>query len=207
MKSITFSSILVIFFLCINTVFPVDFLDVQNINSGISVVEASENSLKYREYDTSMRIMKETVWKSDFSAVEKETQWGYSENSNLPDKTITSYLDDGHTEDTEYLYDENGKVKIKTITTNYKNSEVVAKTDYFYHIEKNIKGEKLELTDITTYINDELSEKSVWVTATKREVTKFYANGLSICSLYDNGVKKSEIIAQNGIEVRTFSWD
>jgi len=207
LKSGKFLSFVVVFFLFESLTFATDFFDIQQSKDTLSLVEGSENSLRYKEYDKNMRIIKETVWKNDFSAIEKIIIWSYSENSPYPEKITTTYLEDGHTEETEYLYDKNNKQKSKTVTIKQKDFVVVTKEDYLYHIEKNKKGESVEMIDTTTYIDGILSQKIRWLTTTKKEVTKFFTDGITVWTLYENGVKKSERFTQNGIQIRDFVWD
>lgn len=217
-----------------------DFLDVQSnsvynntINTEkndniLSIAQASEDSLNYREYDSNLRIIKKTVWKNDFSGLKEITTWEYDDGSVFPTKKLITNLEDELDTEISYEYDAKDRVKTKiqkvskiiTPTETTKVTDTTAKTDvsdskdvietkidYSYHNHKDNLDKDVLLRDELIYINDVLSEKLVWLTATQKELTKYYNNKISISTMYEKGLKKSEIIVKDGIKIGEKTWE
>lgn len=220
MKKSTFLIIFSFVFMQSINLFAKDFLDVQNNieygpetsialdRKGVFVAVASEDSLKYCEYDLKMRIIKQTVWADDFSTINLVTEWMYEEDSNIPYKKIETNKNDNLIVETLYVYDEDGRTIKETVrdVTN-KDTSTVRSTEYLYHKEMDKNGSLILRADTMEYVNGTLSKKVIWISVNKKEVTLYFNNNIESTIIYDNGIRKSEVVIQNGEQIGQHSWD
>ncbi|OJF76164.1 MAG: hypothetical protein BKP49_08425 [Treponema sp. CETP13] len=216
-------------FINITSLFATDFIDIQkNISygkessndlemKGVSVAVASEDSLKYCEYDSKMRIVKETVWADDFSKIDQVVEWVYQDTNSLPYKKIDTNKNGNIVIETEYEYDSKGRTikETESQVTNKNKSEKSADnknsnikcTEYSYHKKKNESGSMVLRVDSIEYVNGAISKKVTWLSANERQVTLYYNNNIENTSIYSEGIKKSEFVIQDGKQIGQYSWN
>ncbi len=188
------------------------------------VIHGDEERFVQKRYDESGRVIAEKIWKTDGSGfiLEEKSTYSYNTSSARYSKKQTYLLLDYKLID--FAYNKSGLVTAETAYSLDENKKKSEKPLYAYTwkyddknriVEKTSRtnsGAKLKIVytftansmpDEKQYLGDELIYEKKYKTTDSYEETVLFDDGMSVTSVFERGIKKSETVRNKGKIIRT----
>lgn len=179
-----------------------------------SIYVVSEDGITLRMYDNQNRIIRETRWNADYSAITSIVEYSYTENRRIPSLQTEKYP--SQSKEIEIKYTDKGTEEKRTVyKTSGSRRDVVETVTWEYDSRGRISEEKHVSDgnedkfaylynendlppDFYVYKNGELLEKTAYVSDVEYWSVVYFGN-YEVWTRYVYGEKKEELYKLNGV--------